>query len=245
MTAPSNYRTLVAVDPDGVRDRRFVARLSEFDVADACGVESSVIRRLERGADQSYYTLGFVDDLAKLLGCHITDLLLDPEDRRGTHDLPEPATPTEGHDRAAAGALLAGITEPVGVSTLADALRWPLVRTLAALELLEQSLPLVGQCLVWISDSHVKVIAAIPDEHAADVLAAGEIADSGLTIGDANAFAKIRRNASGAATATGFAPGVIDKLRRAGIISTDPGDDYSAGAPITLTEQAKYDLFLE
>jgi len=246
MSAPSLYRTLVLLDPQAIRNRRFSIRMSEFDVAEACGVESSVIRRLERGVDQSYLTLGFADDLAKILGCHPTDLFLLPEERL---DTPPETGPTEdgtpANDAAQIGALLAGLTEAVGVALLADTLGWPLHRTLRALDHLEESLKAVGQRIAWIADSHVKLTCAVPPEDAIEAIARRQIADAGLTVSSAKALRKIAQNSTGASSATQFGPGIIDALRRAGVISTNPGDDYSRGAPITLSDQAKHDLFLE
>lgn len=235
MTAPSCYRHRVFVDPAAVRARRFEVRLSEFDVAEACGVEATVIRRLERGHDQSYYDLGFIDVLATVLGCSFSELLL-------AEHTPE-ATQGGTRDSERLGAVLASCFEPTEVATLADTMGWPLRRTLAALGELEKAYQAVGQRLLWVTDSHVMAVPA-PSRDTAR-LAARSVTSEGLTASEARGLWNIATSRRTAADATALAPGVAPRLCRAGLVVDEPNPDYAKAGRLELTEQARFDLCLD
>lgn len=155
-----------ALDPAKVKARRRYLRLSTSALAASLGTSTGVIDRLEDGAGQEKLDLAFVCDLARSLGVHVGELVVDPDQPAD----PEPA-PADGPVAADArhlGAVVAGCSGWVNVDDLCDHLGWPLGRVLEALSVVEEQAPAIGLHLSWLGAG----VALVPGQAATQVATA-------------------------------------------------------------------------
>ena len=152
------------IDPGLVRRRRRQVGLDTPTVARTTRVEVAVINRIESGSNQAGLTLGFVDDLARVLALAPTQMLVAAPSAASA---PEASSPG---DARTVGAVLASTDAWTPVAALADTLGWTLFRTLRALDALEAALEPAGQVIAWLGEHDVKVVPAPGAEAAAAAL---------------------------------------------------------------------------
>lgn len=162
------------IDPARVRTRRRQLGLDTATVARTTRVEVAVINRIESGSDQAGLSLGFIDDLARVLGTTSTDLLGAPPPAPGPPEQPAPG------DVATVGAVLAATAVWAPVVAVADTLGWTLHRTHVALDGLEATLDGAGQELVWLGEHDVKVAPSPGSGPAAAALEKSTLDEVGL-----------------------------------------------------------------
>lgn len=237
----------VVISPDIVRQRRKALRIPIATLASALGVSSGVIDHLEAGGEQNHITLGLVHDLARVLGLHVRELLIEPSTPATTpHDTVDPDDPTT------VGRILADVG-PVHADELAEALSWTRSRTMYALALLEERLPTVGQRLAWLADSQVRIIHAPGPPTALAALTKTSATTWGLGhAATAHLSWVAAHETSGGYRAAGKQndPVVIARLKAAGLI-TDIGASQTnqrRAKPeqerLRLTDQARFNLCL-
>lgn len=230
----SGYRSKFKrlLDPQAVRARRFELGVAERALGDALGVESAVIRRLERGHSQDQFTAAFIVDLAEVLRVPVHQLLTKDE-------RPPERLPTD--DAEAVGAVLARAGEAVHVDRLADELQWTVDRVDAALEVLESRLHGVGQVLGWIGDSLVGVAHRYDDETSrlAASLVAESVASDGLTLADATLLLAAATQHERTSRANALPTPNLRKLEAAGLVATEPEGSWERGSGVHLTAAAR------
>lgn len=228
--ARSKFKRLI--DPQVVRARRFELGVAERAVGDALGVESGVIRRLERGHSQAQLTAAFVVDLAEVLMLPVHQLLA-PEDR-------PPAMPPND-DAEAVGAVLARAGEPVHVDRLTDELGWTIDRVDAALEVLEARLHGVGQALGWVGDSLVGIAHRGDDEttRIAAALVTESVASDGITMADAKLLWAVAMQHERTRRANALPTPNLRKLEAAGLVTTEPEGSWERSSGVHLTATAR------
>jgi transcriptional regulator with XRE-family HTH domain len=230
----SGYRSKFKrlVDPQTVRARRFELGVAERALGDALGVESAVIRRLERGHSQDQLTAAFVVDLAEALMVPVHQLLAREE---------RPAEPAPNDDAEAVGAVLARADEPVHVDRLTDELGWTVDRVDAALEVLDARLVAVGQTLGWLGDSLVAVAHRADEEttRIAAALVSDSVTSDGLTVTDAKLLWAAATQHERTSRANALPAPNLRKLEAAGLITTEPEGSWERGSGVHLTELAR------
>lgn len=157
--APRRARPLV-IDPERIAQRRRMLGLTTHALAGALATTSSSIIRIESGGSQDAIDLGFVADLARVLGCSVAELLRpmdSPEPSLGQeHDLG--GTPTE-EDVKLVGSMLSAAAGWIAVDDLCAELSWQLERVLEALHVVETTAPAIGMSVAWLGD-HVFLVPA-------------------------------------------------------------------------------------
>lgn len=222
------------IDPGLVRRRRRQVGLDTPTVARATLVEVAVINRIESGSSQAGLTLGFVDDLARVLGLAPTQMLVAA---------PPAASPPEGTspgDARTVGAVLASTDAWTPVVALADTLGWTLYRTHLALDALEAALEPAGQVIAWLGEHDVKVAPAYGAEVAAAELEQSTLNERGLNRLQATLLHRLVRGDP--------SPWRTRNERMNGSRLIDLGlveDLGGAGDTIALTAEARWDLCLD
>jgi transcriptional regulator with XRE-family HTH domain len=132
-----------------IRRRRRELRLSERELGERLGTSRTTIRYIESGEVVGKLTLGFMDELAIVLGVEFAGLIVREQ---------------AGERRAAAdverlGALLAEAEEATPLDLAAEVLCWTVERTKEAADDLAAALPRVGMVL-HTADNQLRVLPA-------------------------------------------------------------------------------------
>lgn len=148
----------LVLDPARIFSRRRVLGLTTHGLAAALGTTSAFVIRLESGGSQDAIDLGFVADLARVLGCSVAELLVPPGVLEATEQDDVDAHPLRD-DPKVVGSTVAASSGWIAVDDLCDALTWKLDRVLDALHVVETTAPTVGMSLAWLGD-HVCLVPA-------------------------------------------------------------------------------------
>lgn len=236
--SPSVKSARRILDPDKLRARRLELGISEHGLASALGVEPGVIRRLERNSRQNELTVNFLTDLTRALGCPLTDLLSQPE--------PAQLDTAQTDDVAALGAVAARMGgDPVPVDRVAELTGWGLIRTLAAVESLEQALAAAGWSLAWPGNAEFIVTAPEDRTGVAAQLVNDAVARDGLDVHRARIVLDVIDGQRRSARADRQRSPLLMHLEKAGFVSTETSGSWNEASPVQLTERAAYDLCLE
>lgn len=159
----------LVLDPGRITERRRMLGLTTHALAGALGTTSGFIIRVESGGSQDVLDLGFVADLARVLGCPVAELLLAPGAHARADEAPpatDPAVAAETvtndaviDDAKVVGSAVAAAFGWIAVDDLCHSLGWALDRVLEALCVVETSAPAVGMRLAWFGD-HVCLVPA-------------------------------------------------------------------------------------
>jgi transcriptional regulator with XRE-family HTH domain len=222
------------IDPGLVRSRRRQLGLDTSTVARATRVEVAVINRIESASNQAGLSLGFVDDLARVLGLPPSDLLSANRPQPGPPDQPAAA------DASTLGAVLASTAEWSPVAAVAETLGWTLHRTHLALDALEVALVPTGQVLAWLGEHDVKVAPAAGAEAATANLDQSTLDERGLNRLQATLLHRLVRGETSPWRTKN------ERMNGARLIDLGLAEDLGgAGDTITLTAQARWDLCLD
>lgn len=144
------------LDPARIAARRRMLGLTTHALAGALATTSAFVIRLEAGGSQDVIDLGFVVDLARVLGCPIAELLLRTE-APGAYVQEEAEGKSMDDDPRVVGSTVAAASGWIAVDDLCDMLCWKLDRVLDALDVVETTAPTIGMSLAWFGD-HVCLV---------------------------------------------------------------------------------------
>ena len=204
----------VYLDPAKIRAARIAHSWSRPTIAGALGVSIAVLSGIERGHSQEHLDLGFVRDLAAMLGHTIDELRPDPEPEPGPPDLPASS------DARQVGAVLARLDAPVQIDTLALRLGWTAERLLVALDDLEPLAELSGQRVVWHGANHVSFRPQPVNGDVVDMVAADLLPERGVDLEMAKVLALL--TAPGPHDRVAIPPAdAVRRLAAAGLVHDD------------------------
>jgi DNA-binding XRE family transcriptional regulator len=223
------------IDGRKVRDARVRLGLGSYVVARSLGVSTQVIDRLESGGDQRKMSVGFVFDLARVLGTTVDELYVADD-----FEVVENPDVMLESDPATVGAVVAGNGRVVSVDAVATALGWTLPRTLLALDELTRRLGAVGQRLAWVGPTRVATVAAPVDADVAEQVGVRGFADTGLNRDEAQVVYRVMSNRS-MSTATSN-PVSVQRLHAAGFLDYANSDARGRANHAVLSDDCRFNL---
>lgn len=208
-----------------IRARRRELGISERELANRLGVSITVIAGLERGTNHDDQPFSLIRKLAVALSADLSELTAD-------------VAATHLSDAEQVGAMLHSEGRLTPVTALAEASGWDLNRTHAAVDALEQQLPLVGLRLHRLRGD-VSIVPAMAAPPATRTLARRMISRRGLDLTQAKLLHRI---ASGdPVKVTGNADRVaLSQLLNAGLVE-DPAGQSRRSTP-ALSEDVRFSL---
>lgn len=240
---------ITPLDGPAIRSRRIALGMGETTLGELLGVSGKVIDSLERGGDQNHLSLDFLHDLARTLGCHISDLFADrphPDSigTGGPDDIGDTDPAIVGRHLATAGR--------IHVDELARVLGWTSARARLAIHQLEQQLAGCGQAIAWLADTEAQLVPAAGPVETTEAVSRRDLRAYGLTAADAGLLHQVV--SKGPQHRLGSVDTVaLGRLRAAGLLTTDtifgPREPRN-GAPrnaegARLTDTARFNLCLD